>query len=91
LNRNRAESLTEFVAKAEGLRIGAGKKMAKSSPFEYLQQVRAEGAKVTWPSRRETIVTTMMVVLMAVSASVFFLLSDQIISRVVGFILGLGR
>jgi len=65
--------------------------MARISPFEYLQQVRAEGAKVTWPNRRETLVTTTMVVAMAVFASLFFLLSDQIFSRLIGFILGLGR
>jgi preprotein translocase subunit SecE len=65
--------------------------MARVSPFEYLQQVRAEGAKVVWPGRRETLVTTMMVVAMAVFASVFFLLSDQVFSRVIGFILSLGR
>ena len=65
--------------------------MARTSPFEFLQQVRAEGAKVTWPTRRETLVTTMMVVAMAVFASLFFLLSDQVISRLVGFILGLGH
>ena len=45
--------------------------MAKVGPFEFLQQVRAETAKVVWPSRRETVVTTIMVVLMAVFASVF--------------------
>jgi preprotein translocase subunit SecE len=65
--------------------------MALTSPFEFLQQVRAEAAKVTWPTRRETLVTTIMVVLMAVFASVFFLISDQIISRAVGLILGLGH
>ncbi|MGO9545177.1 MAG: preprotein translocase subunit SecE [Rhodomicrobium sp.] len=65
--------------------------MASIRPLEYLQQVRAEGAKVTWPTRRETIVTTMMVMAMAVFASLFFLLSDQVISRVIGFILGLGH
>ena len=65
--------------------------MANTSPFEYLQQVRAEGEKVTWPTRRETIVTTMMVMAMAVFASLFFLLSDQVISRVISFILGLGH
>jgi preprotein translocase subunit SecE len=59
--------------------------------LEYLQQVRAEGGKVVWPARRETLVTTMMVVAMAVFASLFFLLSDQIISRVISIILGLGR
>jgi preprotein translocase subunit SecE len=65
--------------------------MAKISPFEYLQQVRAEGAKVVWPSRRETVVTTMMVVAMAVFASLFFLLADQVFSRLIGFILALGH
>jgi preprotein translocase subunit SecE len=65
--------------------------MAKTGPLEFLQQVRAEGTKVTWPTRRETLVTTVMVVAMAVFASFFFLLSDQVISRVVGFILGLGH
>jgi preprotein translocase subunit SecE len=65
--------------------------MAKTGPLQFLQEVRAEGAKVTWPSRRETLVTTVMVVAMAVFASVFFLLADQIISRLVGLILGLGH
>jgi preprotein translocase subunit SecE len=65
--------------------------MAKVGPFEFLQQVRAEAAKVVWPSRRETVVTTIMVVLMAVFASVFFLLADQIFSKVIGFILTLGQ
>jgi len=65
--------------------------MAKTSPFEYLQQVRAEAAKVTWPTRRETLVTTIMVVAMAVFASFFFLLADQVFSRVVGLILSLGH
>jgi preprotein translocase subunit SecE len=65
--------------------------MAKVGPFEFLQQVRAETAKVVWPSRRETVVTTIMVVVMAVFASVFFLLADQIFSKVIGFILTFGQ
>jgi preprotein translocase subunit SecE len=65
--------------------------MAKVGPFEFLQQVRSETAKVVWPSRRETVVTTIMVVLMAVFASVFFLLADQIFSKVIGIILTLGQ
>ena len=65
--------------------------MAKVGPFEFLQQVRAETAKVVWPSRRETVVTTIMVVIMAVFASVFFLLADQIFSKVIGFILTFGQ
>ena len=65
--------------------------MASISPFEFLQQVRAEGSKVVWPTRRETLVTTMMVVAMAAFTSVFFLLADQIFSRLVALILSLGH
>ncbi len=65
--------------------------MAKVGPFEYLQQVRAETAKVVWPSRRETVVTSVMTVVMAVAASVFFLVADQVFSKFIGFILTLGQ
>ena len=65
--------------------------MAKTNPFEFLQQVRAETAKVTWPTRNETIVTTIMVLFMAVLAAVFFFLADQVLSWGVGTLLGLGR
>ncbi len=62
--------------------------MAKVNPFEFLQQVRAETKKVTWPTRRETAITTVMVFIMAVLAALFFLAADQIISFGVGFLLG---
>lgn len=65
--------------------------MAKTDPFEFLQQVRAEAAKVTWPTRKETLVTTAMVFVMVVFASLFFLLTDQIIRWMLAFVLGLGR
>jgi preprotein translocase subunit SecE len=65
--------------------------MAKTNPFDFLQQVRSEAAKVTWPTRKETIVTTIMVFVMVVVASIFFLLTDQIIRWVLAFVLGLGR
>ena len=64
--------------------------MAKVSPFRFLQEVRAEMAKVTWPSRRETAITTAMVFVMVAVASVFFLIADQIIRLFVTFVLGLG-
>jgi preprotein translocase subunit SecE len=51
------------------------------SPFEFLQQVRAEGSKVTWPSRRETLITTAMVFVFAIIASLFFLLADTVIRQ----------
>ena len=64
--------------------------MAKTNPFEFLQQVRAEGSKVTWPSRKETMITTGMVFVMVALATVFFLVADQILRWGVRLILGLG-
>jgi len=64
--------------------------MAKVSPFKFLQEVRAEGQKVTWPSRRETAVTTMMVFVMTAVAAVFFLLADQVMRMVVTLALSFG-
>ncbi len=60
------------------------------SPFKFLQEVRAEAAKVTWPSRRETMITTLMVFIMAVLASIFFLIADQAIRYLVTLVLGIG-
>jgi preprotein translocase subunit SecE len=62
--------------------------MAKFSPFKFLQEVRAEGDKVTWPTRRETLITTIMVFIMVAVASVLFLVADQIIRIVITYILG---
>jgi preprotein translocase subunit SecE len=62
--------------------------MAKTNPFEFIQQVRAETAKVTWPTRNETIVTTVMVIIMAILASIFFLLADSVMGWGVSFLLG---
>jgi preprotein translocase subunit SecE len=62
--------------------------MAKVSPFKFLQEVRAEVQKVTWPTRKETTVTTIMVFVMVLLASVFFLLADQLMRVAVSFILG---
>ena len=64
--------------------------MAKINPGEFVQQVRREMAKVTWPSRRETMVTTMMVFIFVAISAVFFLIVDQILSFGVKQILGLG-
>jgi preprotein translocase subunit SecE len=59
------------------------------SPFKFLQEVRSETAKVTWPTRRETVITTIMVFVMVALASVFFFLSDQVIRVLITFLLGL--
>ena len=60
------------------------------SPFKFLQEVRSETDKVTWPSRRETAITTVMVFFMAAAAAIFFLIADQIIRFVITTVLALG-
>jgi preprotein translocase subunit SecE len=64
--------------------------MAKISPFKFMQEVRTEAQKVTWPTRRETMVTTAMVFVMVAVISVFFLVADQIMRLLVTFVLGIG-
>jgi preprotein translocase SecE subunit len=59
------------------------------SPFKFLQEVRSETAKVTWPTRRETTITTIMVFVMVALASVFFFFADQLIRLLVTFLLGI--
>lgn len=63
--------------------------MAKTGIFTFFQQVRAETAKVTWPTRNETLVTTVMVFIMVFLAATFFFLADQLFSWLVGQILNL--
>ena len=60
----------------------------KTNPFTFIQQVRSETSKVTWPTRRETMVTSVMVFIMVLIAALFFLAVDQILGWGVGLILG---
>ena len=53
--------------------------------------MRTEVAKVTWPTRRETVVTTAMVLAMSIAVALFFLAADWVLSNVVTLILGFGR
>jgi preprotein translocase subunit SecE len=62
--------------------------MAKISPLKFIQEVRAETQKVTWPTRRETAITTIMVFIMVLIASVFFLAADQVIRLLITTVLG---
>ena len=62
-----------------------------ANPFEFIQQVRAEAAKVIWPTRRETFVTTGLVLLLVVFTSVFFLVVDEVLRTIVSLVLGFGR
>ena len=54
--------------------------MAALNPLKFLQEVRTEVGKVTWPSRNETLISTVMVLVMVLIASIFFLAADQVIS-----------
>ena len=53
--------------------------MAKLNPFEFVQQVRQESARVTWPNRRETVITTIMVFAMVTLAALFFFGVDAVL------------
>mgnify|MGYP000111695665 FL=1 len=64
--------------------------MAKTNPFKFIQEVRAETSKVTWPTRKETAVTTAMVFVMVLIASIFFLVADQLMGLGIGYLLGVG-
>ncbi|MCR4269409.1 preprotein translocase subunit SecE [Nitratireductor sp. ZSWI3] len=61
-----------------------------TNPFTFLQQVRSETSKVTWPSRRETLISTVMVIAFATLAAIFFFAADQLMAYAIEFILGIG-
>jgi preprotein translocase subunit SecE len=62
--------------------------VARTSPGEFIRQVRAETAKVHWPTRKETIATAIMVVIMTLLLAVFFFGVDAFFSTLVRFLLG---
>lgn len=64
--------------------------MAKASPLEFVRQVRQEISKVTWPTRKETVITSILVFLMVFICAVFFLVVDRVLAWGVSFILGMG-
>ena len=63
--------------------------MAKTSPGEYVNQVRNEARKVVWPTRKETITTAIMVLIMTTLLAIFFLGVDAFFATIVKFLLGL--
>lgn len=63
--------------------------MAKTSPLEFMRQVQAETRKVVWPTRRETVMTAVMVLIMATLLGLFFFGVDRVFGAIVNFLLGL--
>ena len=64
--------------------------MSKTSPAQFVRQVRQELKRITWATKRDNLFATITVLLMAVLASVFFFLVDLLLSNIVEFVLGLG-
>jgi len=67
------------------------KKNTMQNPFEFIQEVRAEGSKVTWPTRRETLITTAMVFVFVIITSMFFFTTDQILRHLMSAFLNFLR
>ena len=65
--------------------------MARLNVAEFFQQVRQETSRVTWPSRKETLQTTLMVFLMVFVAAAFFFVVDQVLAYGVRVLFGLGQ
>ena len=65
--------------------------MKRTGPIEFIQQLRNEVSKVTWPSRNETMITTLIVVIFSFFASIFSFLGDQVMSFGIQLVLGLGN
>lgn len=63
---------------------------SRTNPFSFLQQVRSEASKITWPSRRETMISTLMVLVMVFLAALFFFAADQLMGWVISLILNVG-
>jgi preprotein translocase subunit SecE len=64
--------------------------MAKTNPAQFVRQVRQEINRITWASRRETMFASLSVLVMALIASIFFLLVDLMLSKIVQFLLDFG-
>ena len=66
------------------------RRIKMKNPLKFFQEVKQEAFKVTWPTGKETIQGTIMVAIMAIIASLFFLLVDLLLSSIVEFLLSLG-
>ena len=62
-----------------------------ANPFQFLQQVRSEAKKIVWPTRRETMITSGLVILMVLASSLFFVVVDWVLRMGVGLMLRIGQ
>jgi preprotein translocase subunit SecE len=90
--RRREAPRREFFWLGDAARFARSpNRRAMTNPFEFIQQVRAEASKVVWPTRRETMITTGLVLLLVVFTSLFFVVVDQVLRELVSLALGFGR
>jgi preprotein translocase subunit SecE len=62
-----------------------------ANPFQFLQEVRSEAKKVVWPTRRETMITSGLVILMVLASSLFFVVVEWVLRMGVGLMLRIGQ
>ena len=60
----------------------------KTGLFDFIRQTKAEGKKITWPTRKETTISTIMVFIMVTIAAIFLFLTDQVVATIIRWILG---
>jgi preprotein translocase subunit SecE len=65
--------------------------MAKTGPISFIREVKSEMKKITWPTKQETLASTIATFVMVILASLFLFFSDQVIAFVVSLILGIGQ
>jgi preprotein translocase subunit SecE len=76
---------------AGNIQSKASRPMAKTSPVQFYNEVKAEAKKITWPTRRETIMTGVMVMIMTTLLGVFFIGIDSIFDLIVNYLLSLAK
>ena len=79
------------AAVVQGTAVEAEAPKKRTNPVQFINQVRAEGRKITWPSRKETWITSVMVFIMVALAAVFFWIVDFSLSWLLGIVLNLGQ
>jgi preprotein translocase subunit SecE len=86
-----SKARSEWTEAVKVGRLGKDHGLKVKNPFQFIDEVRQETSKVTWPSWKEVWITTAMVLVMVALTAVFFLFTDMIIAQVIQFILQLGR
>jgi preprotein translocase subunit SecE len=89
-NRQPAQTGASGKAGASSNAASAPARKKTTNPFKFFSEVRQEGRKVTWTSRRETVISTIMVLVMAVIAAIFFFAVDSLIGWIINFLLSFG-